>query len=388
MKETKPHKAIGDHMKKPSFFSDKIDTVLLLTSILAAFIGIFVINSATNTMDGHIKYIAVQSVAFVIGIAAMSTVIFFSYKYFEKLRFLILGLGIGLLILVLTIGKLSNGTQGWIVLGPVTLQPAEIAKICFIITLSVHIARKYDSINTIKTFFGLLLHLACYVVPVLLQPDFGTAMVFVVIFAFELLFAGLRKKYIISICAISATIAPVVWLFLEEYQKNRIVSLFFPENDPTGSGYHILQSKLAIGSGMIWGRGYMKGPQTQFGYLPEKQTDFIYSVIGEEFGFVGALLVAILLLVIVYRCFDNARSCSHDPFGEMICVGVGSMIFFHILENIGMCLGFMPITGIPLPFISYGGSNLVTCFIAIGLVQNVRMRRRATKFDFDIETLE
>ncbi|MBE7033700.1 MAG: rod shape-determining protein RodA [Ruminococcaceae bacterium] len=375
-------------MKKPNFFSDKIDMVLLVSSVLAALIGIFVINSASNTMDGHIKFVLVQCVALILGIGAMSAVIFFSYKYFEKLRFLIFGLGISLLILVLAIGKLSNGTQGWIELGPITVQPSEIAKICFIITLSIHISKKYDSINDKKTLLGLLVHLGCYVVPVILQPDFGTAMVFVVIFAFELLFAGLRKKYILSVCGIGAVITPIIWLLLEEYQRNRIISLFFPENDPTGSGYHVLQSELALGSGMIWGRGYMQGPQTQYGYLPERHTDFVYSVIGEEFGLIGALIVAVILFIIVYRCFDNAKSCSHDTFGEMICIGVGSMMFFHVLENIGMCLGIMPITGIPLPFISYGGSNLVTCFIAIGLVQNVRMRRRATKFDFDIETLE
>ena len=372
-------------MKKFNFFSDKIDMVLLIASLVAALFGIFVINSASWTLDSHIRYVLVQSIAFLLGIGAMSAVIFFSYKYFEKLRFLIFAIGIGLLILVLAIGKLSHGTQGWLVLGPVTLQPSEIAKICFIITLSLHISKKYDSINTIKTLSGLVLHLACYAIPVLLQPDFGTATVFVIIFAFELFFAGLYKKYILSVCAFGAVVSPIVWFFLEEYQKNRIISLFFPEKDPTGSGYHVLQSKLAVGSGMIWGRGYLKGPQTQYGYLPEKQTDFVFSVIGEEFGLIGAIFVTALLLVIVYRCFDNAKSCSHDTFGEMICIGVGSMMFFHVIENIGMCLGLLPITGIPLPFISYGGSNLLTCFIAIGLVQNVRMRRRATKFDFDVD---
>lgn len=375
-------------MKKINFFSDKIDMVLLISSILAALIGIFAINSAAWTLDGHIRHILVQSLALVLGIGAMSSVIFFSYKYFEKLRFLIFAAGIGLLILVLAIGKLSNGTQGWIVLGPITLQPSEIAKICFIITLSLHISKKYESINTAKTLIGLALHLLCYITPVLMQPDFGTAMVFVVIFAFELFFAGLYKKYILWVLGAGVVVSPIIWFLLEEYQKNRIISLFFPEKDPTGSGYHVLQSKLAIGSGMLWGRGYLKGPQTQYGYLPEKQTDFIYSVIGEEFGIIGAIFVFALLFLIVYRCFDNARSCSHDTFGEMICIGVGSMMFFHVFENIGMCLGLMPITGIPLPFISYGGSNLVTCFIAIGLVQNVRMRRRATKFDFDIAPLE
>ncbi len=375
-------------LKKINFFSDKIDMVLLICSILAAITGIFVINSAAWTLVGHMKFVLVQSLALILGIGAMVGVIFFSYKYFEKLRYLILLFGIGLLVLVLAVGKLSNGTQGWIVLGPITIQPAEIAKICFIITLSLHISRHYESINKLKTLIGLFIHLALYIVPVLLQPDFGTAMVFVIIFAFELFFAGLYKKYILWFAGISAVVSPIIWLLLKDYQKNRIISLFSPEKDPTGSGYHVLQSKLAIGSGMFWGRGYLKGPQTQYGYLPEKQTDFVYSVIGEELGLIGALFVAILLLVIVYRCFDNARSCAHDPFGEMICIGVGSMMFFHVLENIGMCLGLMPITGIPLPFISYGGSNLVTCFIAIGLVQNVRMRRRATKFDFDVDPTE
>lgn len=369
-------------MKKFNVFSDKIDMVLLISSILAALFGILIINSAAWSLSTHIRYVLVQSAAFLLGIGAMTGVIFFSYKYFEKLRFLIFAAGIGLLILVLAIGKLSHGTQGWLVLGPITIQPSEIAKICFIITLSLHISKKYESINEPKVLAGLILHLICYAVPVLLQPDFGTATVFVVIFAFELFFAGIYKKYIFAVCGLGAVISPIVWFLLADYQKNRIISLFFPEKDPTGSGYHVLQSKLAIGSGMIWGRGYLGGPQTQYGYLPEKQTDFVFSVVGEELGLIGTIFVATLLLVIVYRCFDNARSCCHDTFGEMMCIGVGAMMFFHVIENIGMCLGLLPITGIPLPFISYGGSNLVTCFIAVGLVQNVRMRRRATKFDF------
>lgn len=369
-------------MKKFSFFSDKIDMTLLICSIIAAMSGILIINSASWTLDSHIRYILVQSFAFLLGIGAMTGTIFFSYKYFEKLRFLIFGLGIGMLILVLAIGTFSHGTQGWIELGPITIQPSEIAKVCFIITLSMHITKKYETINKKSTLAGLVIHLLCYVFPVLLQPDFGTATVFMIIFALELFFAGIYKKYIFGVLGLGAVASPIVWFLLKEYQKNRIISLFFPEKDPTGSGYHVLQSKLAIGSGMIWGRGYLNGPQTQYGYLPEKQTDFVFSVIGEELGLIGTLFITVLLMIIVYRCFDNAKSCSHDTFGEMICIGVGSMMFFHILENIGMCIGLLPITGIPLPFISYGGSNLVTCFIAVGLVQNVRMRRRATKFDF------
>ena len=369
-------------MKKSSVFSDKIDIVLLVCSVLAAVLGIFIINSATYSLPSHLKFITVQSIALLLGICAMVLTIFFNYKTLVKLRYLIFLVGIGLLLFVLSAGKLSNGTQGWIVLGPITVQPSEIAKVCFILTISAHTASKRKKINDRRTLIGLVIHLLCYLVPVLLQPDFGTAMVFLVIFAFVLFFANIYKRFIFFVFAIGAAVSPVIWFFLKDYQRSRIINLFFPESDPTGGGYHVLQSKLAIGSGMITGRGYLEGPQTQSGFLPEKQTDFIFSVAGEELGLIGTLLITVLLFVIVYRCFDNAKSCSHDPFGELICVGVGAMMFFHVIENIGMCLGMMPITGIPLPFISYGGSNLVTCFIAVGLVQNIRMRRRATKFDF------
>ena len=362
-------------MKKYIHFSQKPDKVLFVCSILAALLGIFIINSASYSLDTHIRHVLVQSVAFLLGGCAMVVLTAFDYNYFKKLSFLVFGVGIGLLVLVLLVGKLTHGTQGWIVLGPVTLQPAEIAKLCFIITLSSHITKVHSSINNPKTLLLLLLHFLIYTVPVLLQPDFGTAMVFTVIFAFELFFAGIYKKYIFCVAGAMAVASPVVWFLLKDYQRARIVTLFFPESDPTGSGYQVLQSKLAIGSGMLWGRGYLNGPQTQYGYLPEKQTDFIYSVIGEEFGIIGSLIAALLLFIIVQRCFSGAKSCNHDKFGEHICIGVGAMLFSHIIENIGMCLGLMPITGIPLPFMSYGGSSLVTCFAAIGLVQSVRVRK-------------
>lgn len=372
-------------MKKLVGFSDKPDKILLICSIIAALAGIFVINSATYALSSHVKFIVVQSVALLLGLIAMSAIMIFNYKHLEKLRFLVFGIGISLLILVLVIGKLSNGMQGWIAIGPITLQPSEVAKVCFIITLSCHVSRVYEKINKPTTLLFLFIHFLCYAFPVLLQPDFGTTMVFAFIFAFELLFAGICRKYVIGAFSVAAVISPIAWFLLKDYQKNRIISLFFPEKDPTGSGYHVLQSKLAIGSGMLTGRGYLQGPQTQYGYLPEKQTDFIFSVVGEELGLIGTIIITFLLFIIIYRCFDNARSCSHDTFGELICIGVGAMLFFHTTENIGMCIGLLPITGIPLPFMSYGGSNLVTCFAAVGLVQSVRMRRRATKFDFEVD---
>ena len=361
-------------MKKYINFPQKPDKILFVCSILASLLGIFIINSASYSLDSHIRHVLVQSVAFLLGGCAMVLLTAFDYGYFKKLSWLVFGVGIGLLILGLAIGKLTHGTQGWIALGPITLQPAEIAKLCFIITFSVHIEKVHSTINNPKTLLLLFLHFLIYVIPVLLQPDFGTAMVFTMIFAFELFFAGIYKKYIFGVAGAVAVASPIIWFLLKDYQRARIITLFFPESDPTGSGYQVLQSKLAIGSGMLWGRGYLNGPQTQYGYLPEKQTDFIYSVIGEELGIIGALIAAVLLFIIIQRCFFSAKSCSHDTFGEHICIGVGAMLFSHVIENIGMCLGLMPITGIPLPFMSYGGSSLVTCFAAVGLVQSVRVR--------------
>ncbi len=368
-------------MKLKNLFSDKPDMCLLVLSVAAAIMGIVLINSASYSMTRHARYIIVQSAAFAVGIAAMTFIMLFRYKNLEKIGVIIFAGSIFLLIFVLAYGKLSHGTQGWIEIGPVTLQPSEIAKLCFIVTLALHLSRVRGSVNSPKTLALLFLHLMCYSLPVLLQPDFGTATVFAVIFVFELFFAGLGKKYIFAALGAALLILPIGWLFLANFQKNRIISFLNPESDPTGSGYHVLQSELAIGSGQIFGRGYMSGPQTQFGYLPEKQTDFIFSVIGEEFGLIGTILVLIVLLTIVYRCFDNARTLEHDPFGELMCVGVGAMFFFHIVENIGMCIGLLPITGIPLPFLSYGGSNLVTNLCAVGLVQSVVMRRRSVKFN-------
>lgn len=371
----------GDFMKLDKRFSDKPDMILLICSVAAALFGIFVINSASYSLNGHFRYVTVQTFAFFIGIVAMLAITLFKYKSMEKISPFIFGGSILLLLSVLALGKLSHGTQGWLVIGPLTLQPSEIVKLFFIVTLAHHISLVREKMNSPKALFLLVLHLLSYITPILLQPDFGTATVFCFIFVCVLFFSGLNRKYIISaFCALLAGL-PIGWFFLKDFQKRRIISFLNPESDPTNSGYHILQSQLSIGSGKLFGRGYLNGPQTQFGYLPEKQTDFIFSVIGEELGLAGTLFTVVLLFIIIYRCFDNARSFEHDSFGEIICVGVGAMLLFHTVENIGMCIGLLPITGIPLPFISYGGSNLVTSLCAVGLVQSVVVRRRQIKFN-------
>ncbi|MGN1097790.1 MAG: rod shape-determining protein RodA, partial [Clostridia bacterium] len=371
----------GMCVNKKGIFSDTVDHALLIYVIITSILGIVAINSAAANLDGHYRFVIVQSAAFILGMAAMTALTFFNYTYLYKLRFVFFGAAVVMLAAVLVIGKVRGGTQGWIAVGPVNLQPAEIAKVCFIITLSCHLSAVKDSINKPGTLLLLLLHLGVYVGLILMQPDFGTAMVFVVIFFVCVFFAGISLKYIFGALGAVAAVSPVLWFLLKPHQRNRILSFFNPESDPTGTGYHVLQSKLAIGSGQILGRGYLKGPQTQYGYLPERQTDFIFSSIGEEFGFIGCAVITILLFSIIVRCFKDAADSEHEPLGMFICAGVGAMMFFHTFENIGMCLGIMPITGIPLPFVSYGGSSMLTCCAAVGLVQSVVTRRRRTKFN-------
>ena len=366
---------------KKGLFSDAVDHPLLIYVIITSLLGIAAVNSATASIEHHYRFVIVQSAAFLLGMAAMTALTFFNYQYLYKLRFVFFGLAVALLAAVLVVGKIRGGTQGWIALGPVNLQPAELTKLCFIITLACHLTKVKEKINRPLTLLLLAVHLCIYVGLILMQPDFGTAMVFVVIFCVGLFFAGISLKYVFGALGAVAVASPVIWFLLEPHQKNRILSFLDPESDPTGTGYHVLQSKLAIGSGQILGRGYLKGPQTQFGYLPERQTDFIFSSIGEEFGFLGCAVITVLLFLIIYRCFKDAMDSGHEPFGMFICVGVGAMMFFHTFENIGMCLGLMPITGIPLPFVSYGGSSMLTCCAAVGLVQSVVTRRRRTKFD-------
>lgn len=368
-------------MIKRFFSSEGADIKLLIAVIIASVFGIFMVNTATASM-GSLRYVLVQSAAFVMGLIFALIIAFTDYSFLNKFRFLAAALGVCLLVVVLVLGfgREDTGTQGWISLGPVNLQPAEIAKVCFLISFASHVSRIREDINSISNLLLLLLHLAVPVALILLQPDTGTAMVFVFMFIIMVFFAGISYKYIVSAAAIGVIGCLSAWLFfLKDYQKDRIFSFLNPEADPLGTGYHIIQSKIAVGSGQLFGAGYKGGIQTQMGYLPEKQTDFIFSVICEELGFIGAVCVIILLFFILYRIFMNAHR-ARDTFGEMLCVGGGAMLFFHVVENIGMCINLLPITGIPLPFFSYGGSNMITSWITIGIVLSVSFHRRNNTF--------
>lgn len=361
----------------PNALSKTIDPFMSVCVAAAMAIGFFAIGSAASTLDQS-RLLIVQGAAAFIGIALIIISLRFDYEYFGRFALYILILSVLLLVAVLFIGQGGDevGTKGWIRYGSIGIQPSEIAKIGFIISFAKHIDTVSEKINKPSVLLGLLAHGAVVTGLVLLQPDYGTAMVFIIIMVSMLFLANISPKYILIALLALAVIVPLVWSFgLQDFQRNRFFAFLSPESDPLGSGYHVSQSKIAIGAGGVLGSGLFNGVQTQLGYLPEKQTDFVFAVIGEEMGFWGTTLVLLLLVCITAKCFSAAKH-SRDLFGTMLCAGVGAMFFFHVFENIFMCIGLAPVTGIPLPFVSYGGSNLLTSLIGIGLVMNVRARRR------------
>ena len=366
--------------KKPHFFA-QLDPLLFTCLAVAVIIGMVAILSAGQAM-GTSRFIIVQAAAFLIGAVLLYLLTKIDYDFFGQLSlgFYILSALILIVVLFIGTGGEEVGTKGWIRIGSVGIQPSEIAKIGFIISFAKHVDSVREDINRPSVLLLLCLHAGLLIGLILLQPDLGTALVFTFIFLGMLLLAGVSLKYFAGLGGIFAVGAPLLWFFvLKDFQKNRILTFLNPELDPLGAGYHVIQSKIAIGSGGVLGRGVGQGIQTQYGYLPEKQTDFIYAVIGEEMGMWGAILILAVLLVIIIRCFNTAAS-ARDGFGELLAAGVGFMLTAHVIESIGMCLGLLPVTGIPLPFVSYGGSNMLASMLAVALVQNVYMRRGRMQF--------
>ena len=359
-------------ISKKSVISQHFDWFLLILTLLLSAFGIAAIYSATRTLGTNLNVI-VQLVSLVIGAALAILVCFFDYEQFKNLVKPIYIFCIAILILVLIIGTGEGewGARSWIRIGSVGIQPAEIAKICFIITFSYHLCMVEDKINKPLVILGLILHLAIIIGLIMLQPDLGSVLVFIFMFAALLFVAKISYKYIIPVLALGVISVPIAYTYiLSDYQRQRIDVFLNPEIDPMNSGWHVIQSKIAVGAGQVWGSGYLKGIQNQMGWLPTPYTDFIFSTISEEWGFIGAALLVIALFVLIYKCFKTAQRAD-NTFGRYICTGVGAMFLFHVFENVGMCIGLVPVTGIPLPFITYGGSSLLTNLVAVGLVMSV-----------------
>lgn len=359
----------------------ELDFTVIIAVILIVVFGTMNIYSATHLKFGS-YYLKVQTIWLVAGLILTYCILIFDYSIIQGYANIIYWFGIFLLILNDTIFKSTvNGASSWMKIGGFSMQPSEFAKLGMIIMLAKQLDSMEGKINNIRNFLKLAAYAALPMLLIVIQPDMGMTMVCFFIVLGIFFAAGLDLKIIGGgIMSLIALVA-IVWNspLMEAYWKSRLLSFLNPEADELGSGLQLIQSQIGIGSGGILGKGFLKGTQIAGGFIPEAHTDFIFSVVGEEWGLLGAALLMILYGIIVYKLINIARN-SKDRFGSIICVGVISTMMFSILQNIGMTIGIMPITGITLPFMSYGGSSMLTGFMSLGLVLNIGMRKKKINF--------
>lgn len=355
------------------------DWPLFLVTILITSFGLMTIYAATvDSASGYIRYLKPQGAAFIMGLITIFVLLFIDYDFIGKLYLPIYGFTIILLILVL-FTKEINGARSWISVAGITFQPSEIAKIAIIVCVGKFIDIHKETINAPLTLLKVLVFAFIPVGLILLENDFGTSMVCTFIIAIMLFDADLNWKYILSATIAVFISLPAIWFKLDGYQKKRILVFLDPSLDPSGNGYQVLQAKTAIGSGMLFGRGLSDAKFIKYGYLPENHTDMIFSVIGEVFGFAGGFILLCFYLIMFYRLIALAKE-SKDSYGSIVIMGILAMILFHVIENVGMNMGLMPVTGIPLPFVSYGGTSLLSNLLGIGLVLSIGIRRKHLLF--------
>ncbi len=374
--------ALGRMSRNPAAPWRHMDLVLLGSIVAVAGLGCLMIFSATrgsDPADFDTSYLSKQLLFVAIGAPFMFLVAMIDYRRYREVAPVVYGAAmLGLLMVVTGLGSERKGTQAWFQLGPFQLQPSELVKIVVIVTLASVIAHFNSELDGPR----LLLALAVVGGPmllILLQPDLGTALVFVAVAMGMLLIGGAQVRHIAALTLVG--IIGVVMVLnsgmLEKFQQCRLTSFLETQDQECanrGSQYNVEQAKTAIGSGAWLGTGLFEGTQTRLDIVPEQHTDFIFTALGEELGFVGSASLLALLSVIAWRIWRTAQ-LARDPLGTLICVGVLSMFVFQVFENVGMTMGIMPVTGIPLPFMSYGGSSTLTAFIGVGLVLNVHMRR-------------
>ena len=345
--------------------------VLLVTAI--ASVGFATLYSAGG---GNIDPWADRQMArFAVGLVIMVGIAITDIRLWMRLSYLVFGVGLVLLIAVELFGRIGMGAQRWLDLGIVHVQPSEIMKISLVLSLARYFhGLSYDEVGQIR---WLVLPLAIVLVPVVLvikQPDLGTAMLLLASSGAVFFFAGVRAWKFILVIVAGGSALPVLWNFLHDYQKKRVLTFMNPEQDPLGSGYHILQSKIALGSGGFTGKGFLQGTQSHLSFLPEKQTDFIFTMLAEEHGLIGALvLIALYTLMIAYGYAIALRARSQ--FARLLAGGITTMLFLYVFINIAMVSGLVPVVGVPLPLVSYGGTAMMTLLVGLGLLVNCYVHR-------------
>jgi rod shape determining protein RodA len=364
---------------KPNIWRD-FDFTLLSVTLLLILIGILFIRSATlGAVDTDLINRVPSQIQFtIVGIGVVFAVAAIDYRLLGSLHGFIYGFVLFILGLVTGLGAVgAAGAQSWLNVG-LQVQPSELGKILLVITLGQHLADRYETMGSLRTVMVSLGHVAVPAGMIFIQPDLGTTTVIMFVWFVMIWAAGLRLRHLLLFVAVGLAMMPVLWVNMETYQKQRIISFIDPGADKDAQ-YNIDQALITIGSGGLTGKGYGNGSQVQGRFLRVRHTDFIFSVIAEETGFVGATAVIVLMGVVIWRCL-RAAALAADPLGSLICYGVGGMIFFQTMVSIGMNLSILPVTGLTLPFVSSGGSSLVTMLIGVGLVESVVMRRRLREF--------
>lgn len=349
---------------------------VLIVSLLLFSIGLVALFSSTQSTD--YEEFKKQIQWFLISVPFLVLVYFIDYNVIARFSTVIYMVMMGLLVGVL-FTKPINGARSWYQIGGVGIQPSELSKVVVVLFIAFLINKlQIRGRKEINKIWKLLAVLVCMAIPiglVIIQPDYGTAMAYIIAMLFMLFISGIDKKYIIFACIIVLILVPIVYRNLPAHALKRIEVFLNPESDPRGDGYNIIQSKLAIGAGQLVGMGLLQGNQTQLGFLHPKTTDFIFSVIGEELGFIATASIVVMYVILITKIVYIAKTAK-DNIGSYIAIGIGGIFFFHMIENIGMTIGLLPITGVPLPFVSYGGSSLITNFICIGLLLNISARRQ------------
>lgn len=355
----------------------KVDWFLVAIVLALVSFGLLMIYSSTMGMKSESLYfVKRQLVAVFLGSLFLVALFFVNYRYLASYAYFLYGAGLALLMVVLFLGKSVYGAQRWISFGFFDLQPSEFAKVLMVIFLAAYLAERRGEIEWREVFTSLLF----VVIPVgliFIQPDLGTALVIVVVWLAILLAAGGKLKHFAVVFLIGLVAILILWQghFLKEYQINRLLVFLQPDLDPQGSGYNLRQAQIAIGSGGLWGKGFLSGTQTNLRFIPVRHADFIFAVVGEELGFLGTAFLIFLFLLLITRLQIIALEAK-ELFPVLILTGVSAMWLFQVIVNVGMNLGIMPVTGIPLPFFSYGGSAMMSNLSAVGLVLSLFYQER------------
>jgi len=352
------------------------DWLLYALPIILVILGIATIYSLTYYEN--IKLFYNQIIFASIGIILMLAFTFLDYRHLKSASIPIYLIGLIMLVLIFFVGKSSFGATRWFSLGFFDLQPAEIFKLILIIFLSSYLSDKIGNL-TFKNIGIAAIITLIPVVLVMLQPDLGTAIILMLIFLSLLIACKLNFKQVAMFLVIISILVFTGWHFLKDYQKERLVTFMNPAHDPYGSGYNVTQSLITVGSGGLFGKGFGHGPQSQLNFLPVAHTDFVFAGIAEATGFAGSIILLALFIILLFKIINLAR-ISKDNFGALLSIGIASFIFFQVIINIGMNIGLAPVTGIPLPFISSGGSSLILVLICIGILQSIYLRHKKIVF--------